>query len=111
MQAQWVGMGMVRRQKCALVVLPIFLNCLKDKDREKPSCHELCGHISTLKPSSKYTESVQESQVNTKPTQSANVESRERKIQQSQEILGLQQQLHTQKVQLQGKEQENQQQQ
>ena len=98
-------------------LLPVALNCLKDRDRERPSCHELCGHMSTLKASPKYTESVQQSQVNTKLLQSANRESREREIQQSQQIQDLQQQLHTQNNQLhtlsdqlQGKDQENQQQ-
>ena len=81
-------------------LLPIALNCLKDRDRERPSCHELCGRMSTLKASPKYTESVQQSQVNTKPTQSARRETREREIQQSQQIRDLQQQLHTQKDQL-----------
>ena len=98
-------------------LLPIALKCLKDRDRERPSCHELCGCISTLKASPKYTESVQHSQVNTKPTQSDNRESGEREIQQSQQIQDLQQQLHTlcdqlhiKDDQLQEKEQENQQQ-
>ena len=81
-------------------LLPVALNCLKDRDRERPSCHELCGRMSTLKASPKYTESVQQSQVNTKPTQSVNRESREREIQQSQQIRDLQQQLHTQNDQL-----------
>ena len=85
-------------------LLPVALNCLKDRDRERPSCHELCGLMSTLKASPKYVESVQQSQVNTKPTQSGNRESREREIQQSQQILDLQKQLEE-------KEQENQQQQ
>ena len=98
-------------------LLTVALDCLKDRDRERPSCHELCGRMSTLKASPKYTESVQQSQVNTKPTQSANRESREREIQQSQQIQNLQQQLHTLRDQLhtlsdqlQGKEQVNQQQ-
>ena len=105
-------------------LLAIALNCLKDRDRERPSCHELCGHMSTLKASPKYTESVQQSQVNTKLTQSSNRESRGREIQQSQQIQDLQQQLHalrnqmhglcdqlhTQRDQLQGMEQENHQQ-
>ena len=90
-------------------LLPVALDCLKDRDRERPSCHELCGHMSTLKASPKYTESVQQSQVNTKPTQSVNRESREREIQQSQQIQDLQQQLHIKDDQLQEKEQENQQ--
>ena len=91
-------------------LLPVALNCLKDRDRERPSCHELCGHMSTLKASPKYTESVQQSQVNTKPTQSANRESRERELKQSQQIQDLQQQLHIKDDQLQEKEQKNQQQ-
>ena len=100
----------------AHLLLPIALNCLKDRDRERPSCHELCGHMSTLKASPKYTESVQQSQVNTQPTQSANRETRERELQQSQQIRELQRQLDTQSdqlhtlgVQLREKEQENQQ--
>ena len=99
-------------------LLPIALDCLKDRDRERPSCHEICGRMSTLRSSPKYTESVQQSQVNTKPTQSANRESREREIQQSQQIQDLQQQLHTNDDQLRTlrnhlrkKERENQQQQ
>ena len=92
-------------------LLPVAFDCLKNRDRERPSCHELCGNMSTLKASPKYTESVQQSQVNTKPTQSANRESREREIQQSQQIQDLQQQLHTQSDQLQAKEQDIQQQQ
>ena len=99
-------------------LLPVALDCLKDKDRERPSCHELCGRMSTLKASPKYTESVQQSQVNTKPTQSVNRESREREIQKSQQIQDFQQQLdalrdqvYIKDDQLQEKEQEIQQQQ
>ena len=107
-------------------LLPIALYCLKDRDRERPTCRELCGCISTLKASPQYTDSVQDFQVNTKPfTQIANRESPEREIQQSQQIRDLQQQLrikddqlhtlrdqlHTKDDQLQEKEQENQQQQ
>ena len=79
-------------------LLPVALDCLKDRDRERPSCHEFCGRMSTLKASPKYTESVQQSQVNTKPTQSVNREIRE--TQQSQQIQDLQQQLHTKDDQL-----------
>ena len=86
-------------------LLPVARSCLKNSDRKRPSCHELCGRISRLKASSKYTESVQQS---TKPTQTADGES-QRKEQQSQKFLDLQQQLHTQRKQLQGREQEIQQ--
>ena len=94
-------------------LVPVALDCLKDRDRERPSCHKLCSRISTLKSSPKYTESVQQAQVNTRPTQSANRESREREIQQSQQIQDLQQQLHTlsDKLQQQQKEIRQQQQQ
>ena len=99
-------------------LLPVALDCLKNRDRERPSCHELCGRMSTLKASPKFTESVQQSQVNTKLTQSANRERQEREMQQSQQIQDLQQQLdslsnqlQTQRYQLQEKERENQQQQ
>ena len=95
-------------------LLPVALDCLKNKDRERPSCHELCGRMSTLKASPKYTESVQQSQLN---SQNADRERRERESQQSQQIQDLQQQLHTlsdqlqtQRYQLQEKEQDNQQQ-
>ena len=70
-------------------LLQVALECLKDRDRERPTCHELGGHMSTLKASPKYTESVQQSQVNTKPTKTVNRESRERDIQQSQQIRDL----------------------
>ena len=101
-------------------LLPVALDCLKYRDRERPSCHELCGHMSTLKASPKYTESVQQSQVNTKPSQSVNRESREiqhiRDLQQQLHTLCDQlhtqnDQLHTLSDQLQGRDQENQQQQ
>ena len=39
-------------------LLLVALNCLKDTERERPSCHELCGRMSTLKASPKYAESV-----------------------------------------------------
>ena len=84
----------------AYPLLPVALDCLKDRDRERPSCHELCGHMSTLNASLKYTESVQLSHVNTTRIQSANRESREREIRQSQQIRDLQPQLHTKDDQL-----------
>ena len=62
----------------AYPLLLVALDCLNDRERERPSCHELCGRMSTLKASPNYTESVQQSQVNTKATQSTNAESGER---------------------------------
>jgi len=73
-------------------LLPVALDCLKDQDRERPSCHELCGRISTLKASPMYTESVQQSRVRTEPTQSDQT-NRGREVPQSHQIQDLQQQL------------------
>jgi len=84
-------------------LLPVALDCLKDKERERPSCHELCGCISTLKASPMYTESLQQSQVRSDLAQSDQTNS-EREVVPSQQIRDLQQQL-------QGQQLENQQQQ
>ena len=81
-------------------LLAVALDCLKTRGRERPSCHELCGCMLTLKASPKYTESMQLSQVKTVPRQSNR--------QQAQQIQDLQQQLHTLSDQLHEKEQENQ---
>ena len=83
-------------------LLPVALDCLRDEDGARPSCHELCGRISTLKAFPGYTESVQQSQVRTGPVQSDQA-NREREVLQSQQIRDLQQQL-------QGHQTENQQQ-
>ena len=40
-------------------LLPIALDCLKDRDVERPSAHELCERIVTLKNHRDYRESVQ----------------------------------------------------
>ena len=76
-------------------LLPVALDCLRDEDGARPSCHELCGRISTLKASPVYTESVQQSRVRTGPAQSDQA-NREREVQQSQQIRDLQQQLQGQ---------------
>ena len=81
-------------------LLPVALHCLQNRDRERPSCHELCGHMSTLKASPKYTKSVRQSQVNSKPTQIANRDIKGREIHQSKQIQDLQQQLHIKDKQL-----------
>jgi len=73
-------------------LLPVTLDCLKDKDRERPSCHEICGCISTLKASPMYTESVRQYQ--------------EREMQQSQQIQCLQQQMHGQHLEIQKQKQQ-----
>ena len=78
-------------------LLPVALDCLKDKDRERVSCHEVCGRISILKASPMYTESVQQSRVRTEPAQSDQA-NREREVLHSQQIRDLQQQLQGQQL-------------
>ena len=73
-------------------LLPVTLDCLKDKDRERPSCHEICGCISTLKASPMYTESVRQYQ--------------EREVQRSQQIQCLQQLMHGQHLEIQKQKQQ-----
>ena len=86
-------------------LLPVALGCLKDKDRERPSCHELCGRISTLKGSPIYTESVQQSRVRIGPAQSDQA-NREREVLHSQQIRDLHQQLQGQQLEIQQKQQQ-----
>ena len=86
-------------------LLPVALDCLMDEDGARPSCHELCGRISTLKASPVYTESVQQSRVRAGPAQSDQA-NREREVQQSQQIRDLQQQLQGQQREIQRQEQQ-----
>ena len=56
-----------RRQNCIKKIdpghalLPIALDCLKDRDVERPSAHQLCERIGALKESPQYTESKRSS--------------------------------------------------
>ena len=43
-------------------LLPVALNCLKDRDRERSSTQELCHCLAVLKQSPRYGESVQQAQ-------------------------------------------------
>ena len=86
-------------------LLPVALDCLKDNDTERPSCHELCGRLSTLKASPMYTESVQQFRVRTETAQSDQA-NREREALHSQQIRDLQQQLQGQRLENQQKQQQ-----
>ena len=80
-------------------LLTIALDCLRDTDRERPSCHELCSRMSVLKLSPTYAESEQASQMNTPGA----IRKTETEIQQFEQI---QQQLYTLNNQLHNKEKE-----
>ena len=43
-------------------LLPVVLDCLKDRDRERPSAQELCNRLAALKDTPQYGESVQQGQ-------------------------------------------------
>ena len=43
-------------------LLPAVLDCLKDRDRERPSAQELCNHLAALKDTTQYGESMQQGQ-------------------------------------------------
>ena len=43
-------------------LLPVALDCLKDRDRERPSAQELCNRLAALKDTPQYSESVQQRQ-------------------------------------------------
>ena len=48
-------------------LLPVFLTCLKDKDRERPSSQKLCHCIAELKTSPQYIESLQQRNLQSSP--------------------------------------------
>ena len=86
-----------RRSHIDLVVpahplLPVALNCLKDRDRERPSAPELCQSLAALKEVPQYGESVQQAQRATTDGESvqirelrAEVQERQREMEQLQE--------------------------
>ena len=43
-------------------LLPVALDCLKDRDRERPSAQDLCNRLAALKDTPQYGESVQQGQ-------------------------------------------------
>ena len=43
-------------------LLPVAFDCLKDRDRERPSAQELCNRLAALKDTPQYGESVQQGQ-------------------------------------------------
>ena len=74
-------------------LLPVALNCLKDRDRERPSAPELCQSLDVLKRAPQYGESVQQGQ---RATTDENSQIRELRARQR-EMEQLQQR-HTQEI-------------
>ena len=50
-------------------LLPIILQCIKDKEGERPSADELCGRLGSLKRESRYTHSVEQTRDQTSRAQ------------------------------------------
>ena len=91
-------------------LLPIALNCLMDREGERPSTRELCYHIAELKTSPQYVRSVLQRNSQS-PSGDRETQIRELHQQHAQQTQSLQQQLCTLSDQLQKKKKENQQQQ
>ena len=75
-------------------LLPAALNCLKDRERERPSAQELCHHLAALKEVPQYGESVRQAQTVTTDGESvqimelrAEVRERQREMEQLQQQL------------------------
>ena len=83
-------------------LLAISLDCLNDKDIERPSAEELCRRVASLKRNHKYMESVREGE-----EQSREIAQREESLQQqhAQQIEGLQQIIQSQVARLEDKDQ------
>ena len=63
-------------------LLPVILDCLKDKDNERPSAHQLCESVADLKRMEKYIDSARTIQDKDEVIQSlaSRVEEKDRKI-------------------------------
>ena len=86
-------------------LLPIALDCLKDKEVERPSAHQLCERIESLKTSPKYCESVRDAQ-ESKRNRDSNAEehSNEEGSQSAQLVQDLQQIIRSQRSRLEEKD-------
>ena len=90
-------------------LLPISLDCLKDRDVERPSAQQLCERVAALKDGPQYKESVRVADARSTVEQGKNDE-RDRELrslrqQHSQQVRGLQQIIESQTSRLDEKEQ------
>ena len=75
-------------------LLPVALNCLKDRDRERPSAPELCHSLDVLKEAPQYGESLQQAQTVTTDENSMQI----RELRARQREMEQLQQGHTQQI-------------
>ena len=80
-------------------LLPIALDCLKDKDSERPSAQQLCERVAGLKERSEYSDSVAAAQQERQQPQQREIEEKERQLGQVRGQLQQIQQLHREQTQ------------
>ena len=80
-------------------LLPISLDCLKDKDSERPSAQQLCERVASLKERSEYSDSMAAAQQERQQPQQREIEEKERQLGQLREQLQQLQQLHREQTQ------------
>ena len=81
-------------------LLPVALNCLKDRDRERPSAPELCNHLAALKEAPQYGESVQQAQRATTGGESVQIRELRAEVQERQREMEQLQQQHRQHIEI-----------
>ena len=87
-------------------LLLIVLDCLKDKDFERPSAQELCKRMATLQRNSEYGESLRAAQEKSTPDQGNSVQTdKSQRHQHAEQIEGLQQIIQSQVIHLEEKDQ------
>ena len=79
-------------------LLPVALNCLKDRDRERPSAPELCHSLAALKEAPQYGESVQQAQRATTDGESVRIRELRAEVRERQRELEQLQQRHTKQI-------------
>ena len=65
---------------CIRDSLPVALDCLKDKDNERPSAYQLCERVAHLKEISKYSDSIRSTQHKNEMIQSLTSSNKEKDL-------------------------------
>ena len=79
-------------------LLPVALNCLKDRDRERPSAPELCHSLAALKDAPQYGESMQQAQRATTDENSMQIRELRAEVREGRREMEQLQQRHTQEI-------------
>ena len=79
-------------------LLPVALDCLKDRDRERSSTQELCHRLADLKESPRYAESVQQAHRATTDGESVQIKELRAEVRERQREMEQLQQQHRQQI-------------